>query len=83
MFQEVLEQQSDDGLDDELAEQATAMMHYTEALNNVSFIESSESDGGLAERMRDMPYDSDSEQGGDSDAESYGKVESEPAPYRV
>ncbi len=87
MFQEVLKPQSetnsDNGGGDEEAEQAAAMMHYNAAMSAVSFDdEELPAESSFEERMTRMRLNSDNSddsQGGDSDAESYGRVE-EPAP---
>ena len=91
MFQEVLEQQSDDGLDEIVADQHVALSFYEAALQAIPFLEEEEEeeveafDDAFIARMRQMELGkdgSDDDQGGASDAESYGKVE-ETAPYRA
>ncbi len=77
---------SDNGGGDEEAIIHTAMTFYETALAAVEFLEpdavEQEPLEGRMAQMRLALVDSDEEQGGDSDAESYGKKE-DPAPYRV
>ena len=89
MIQEVSpeEQHSDNGLDDQLADAHAAGIFYAAALAAVSFEESEELED-FQTRISRMKLDSDNsddDQGGASDAESYGKVasddEPEPAPF--
>ncbi len=100
LIQEVVpETGSDNGLDDHLADAHAAGIFYQAALDALEFPPQSDAeeeeevkplDDAFLARIQQMELGmdgSDVEQGGASDAESYGKVasddEPEPAPYRV
>ena len=74
------EQLSDDGLDDELADAHLGMQLLNAQMAAVSF--ETEDDALMARMTLMNPGSDDEDQGGDSDCESYGKVE-EPVPHRA
>ncbi len=86
MFQEVLpEQHSDNGLDDIIADQHSAMQFYAAAVDALEFPPQSDAEEEpLPARFASMALDSDNsddDPGGASNDESYGKVEETAPPW--